>query len=239
MPFCRALPSLLAALVAGLLVAGCGGGSEGGPPPPPPPNPNSFPLRAAYNLRLISGDNLNFRLSGTCSGIVNVFVEPAEPARFGSIDGFATAQTDSVNFTSPNCTSGQVFKSSYFDLNLLPVGFIQNSITSIYAESSAPPSPLPTLVKVGDTGLYATQTTYTDGSKSTLTGRRELSYVIEADTTVSFAIANLITRTFNTSNELVSTEQARYRISFEGMLTAVSIDLTAGATHWVYTAIPQ
>jgi hypothetical protein len=48
--------------------------------------------------------------------------------------------------------------------------------------------------------------------------------VIEADTATT-AIANLISKKYNASNVLTSTEQDRYRIAADGSLTLISIDI--------------
>jgi len=220
----------------------CSGGGEDDPAPAPPPNNTVYPLQAAYKRRIIVGETTGYRLSGSCSGFVAVEVELAKPAQFEGIDGFVSAETDTVDFTSPDCTSGQVLKFFYFDSNYIPLGFVETVPTSRFSEFTTLPSSLPTGVKVGDGALYATQSTFTDGSKSTVTGRRELSYVIENNGSplngTFYAIANLITRTFDTSNQLLSTEQARYLIGIDGTLKAISIDVTTSdGTHFVYTAI--
>ena len=90
---------------------------------------------------------------------------------------------------------------------------------------------------MGDTAVYATLTTYTDSTKTVTTGQRILSYVVEADT-ADTAIVNLISKGYNTSNQLLFTQQSRLRISASGALTAVSIDVqysTTSTNHLVYT----
>lgn len=76
---------------------------------------------------------------------------------------------------------------------------------------------------VGHAGIVGTITVYTDSSKNVVNGREDLSFVVEPDT-ASTAIVNLITRSYDSSSQLLYTEQDRYRITTTGALTLVSID---------------
>lgn len=72
-----------------------------------------------------------------------------------------------------------------------------------------------------------------------MTGSRVFSYVVEADT-LSTAIVNVIAKDYDTSNQLILTQQSRYRIAADGKLTSTSIDAqysTTSTSHFVLTKI--
>ncbi len=106
-----------------------------------------------------------------------------------------------------------------------------------YSKNTTASSALPATVNAGDTAVFAAVTVYANSTKATVAGQRNLSYVIEADTPTT-AIANLITKGFNNANQLLFTQQARYRIAAGGTLTSISIDVqfsTVSTNHVVYT----
>lgn len=218
---------------AASLVAGCGGG--GGGAGGATTTTTSFPLQAGYRARVAGGSTDNFTVSGTCTGTATFTNGAATASAFEGVSGFAVAQTVTESFT--NCTPATIALSGtgYYDGSYSPLG---SSIPGVeYTKFLTAPPPLPASVKVGDTAVYATLTTYTDSTKSVTTGQRVLSYVVEADTANS-AIGNLITKGYNASGQLLSTQQARYRIAADGTLTVVSIDIQLSApstTHLVYT----
>ena len=85
--------------------------------------------------------------------------------------------------------------------------------------------------------MYATVTVYSDSTKTTTTGQRQLSYVVESDS-ASTAFVTLITKSFNTANQLLFTQQSKYRIAADGTLNIVTIDVqysTTSTTHLIYT----
>ena len=83
---------------------------------------------------------------------------------------------------------------------------------------------IPATVKLGDTGKIGSQILFSDSSKSTVVETSEDSYAIEPDTTTTF-IFNLISKTYNPSGVLTSTEQNRYRMSASNGLSLISMDL--------------
>lgn len=88
----------------------------------------------------------------------------------------------------------------------------------------ASPAVLPTTAKVGDVAIVGTINEFSNSSKTTSTGRQEISYVIEADTATT-AIANVISKSYNSTDTLTSTEQDRYRVAADGTLTLISMDI--------------
>lgn len=209
------------AAVFSVAVAACGGG--GGDTAEPSTAPaTSFALQAGYRARIAGGVTDNYAISGSCSGTAVISVGSATGSTFEGTPGYTTTQTATVNLS--NCTVGTnpVIATSYFDLNYTPIG---GSLPGVeYSKYLTVPPPLPPSVQVGDSGNVGTSTVYTNSSKTTVTGTRQLSYTVEADTATT-AFITLTTRSFDASNQLVSVEQAKYQIAVNGALSIVSIDV--------------
>jgi len=216
-------------------LAACGGGGGGAPAATAAQATTSFPLQSGYKARIAGGSSDNFNISGTCSGTAAISTAKPVSASFEGASGLSTTTTQTVNFTNCTPASNAVTSTGFYDTNYNPLG---HSIAGVeYGKFLTVPNALPTSVKVGDTAVFGTETTYTDSTKQVITGQRILSYVIETDT-ASTAIANLITKGFNTSNQLLFTQQSRYRIAADGTLTTSSLDVqysTTSANHLVYT----
>lgn len=229
--------SVFSAAIAPLfLVVGCGGGGGSDTPSTPSSIPvTNFPLQAAYKARVASGVVDNFAVSGSCSGTASSTTSSPVASSFEGASAFASTQTFTVNFTNCSPSSNAVTVTSYYDTNYTSLG---SSVAGAeYSKYLTPPNPLPATVRVGDTGVYGTVTIYTDSTKSVSTGQRAQSYVIEADTPTT-AIANFISKSYNSIGQLTSTQQSRYRIAGDGSLTTVSIDVQYSLTstnHLVYT----
>lgn len=224
--------SLIGIAATTLLVVGCGGGGDSGSAAP---TVTSFPLQAGYKARISAGSADNFSVSGTCNGTSTITNGAAVAATFEGVSGYAASQTVTIHLTNCTPASNALTGTSYYGSNYTPLGSVLPGVE--YAKFLTQPPVIPASVKVGDTAVYATLNTYTDSTKTTPTGQRVLSYVIEADTS-STAIANLISKQYNTTNQLLFTQQSRYRISADGTLTTISIDVqysTTSTNHLVYT----
>lgn len=207
---------------AGLV--GCGGG--GGGTTAAVVTTVAFPLKSAFTASTAAGFSKNFTVSGTCSGTASVTRSAAAGgATFEGSAALSAVSTVTSNYS--NCTPASSASSStgYFDSNYVPLGF---SSASEYGVFATPPN-IPTTVSVGSTALLGSENIYTNSTKSTLSGRSDFSFVVEADT-ASTAIVNLISKRYNTSNQLLYTEQTRYRIAATGPLTPVSIDIQFATT---------
>lgn len=213
---------------------GCGGGGSGASGP----IVTSFPLQSGYKARVASGSVTNYTISGTCSGSATVSVSAPTADTFEGAPALSATGTSTMNFA--NCTPSSIAatSTSYYDSNYNSLG--HSTVGTEYGKFLTVPSPVPTSVKIGDTAVVGTETIYTDSTKTTTKGQRTRSYVIEADgASTSTAIVNLITRDFNTANQLLFTDQNRYRIVANGALTPVSEDVqysTTSTTHLVLTA---
>jgi len=92
-------------------------------------------------------------------------------------------------------------------------------------------------VAVGNTAQFAVADVYTSNTKATRIGTTNISYVIEADSATT-AIVNVIAKRYNTSSQLLFTQQTRYRINASGQLTALSKDVqysTTSTAHLLWT----
>lgn len=228
-------PSYIMAIGIYAALAGCGGGGSSAPQEVV----TSFALQSGYKARISNGGVNNFSISGTCSGSATFSDSVPTADTFEGASALSATSTATVNFTNCTPASSATTAKSYYDSNYNPLG--HSAIGTEYGVFLTVPSPLPTSVGVGDTAVFGTETIYTDSTKATVKGQRILSYVIEKDgASTSTAIANLITRNFNTASQLLFTQQTRYRMTGDGTLRAVSIDVqfsTTSTNHFVYTAI--
>jgi hypothetical protein len=236
----RVIKPLSAGIFTMTLIAGCGGGGGGSTPTQAAAAVvvTSFPLQAAYKTRVANGSTRNANVSGTCSGSATTSDSAPSAATFEGASALSVTSTATLTFT--NCTPASSAGTSvgYYDSNYNPLGHSMASVE--YGKFLTVPSPLPTSVKVGDTAVFGTETIYSDSTKTTITGQRVLSFVIEADgTSTSTAVANLIVKQYNASNQLLYTEQGRYRIAADASLTYLTSDLqysTTSTNHFILTA---
>lgn len=220
----------LVAVITALALAACGGG---GGSTSPSNTSNTYPLRSGYQ-NLISQSEINsYSISGTCTGTATETRSAATAATFEGIAGVSTTTT--LTGTYSNCTPATFAGTSlsYYDTNYKPLGStIPGTDYAVYTVSD-----LPISVKVGDTAQFGSADVYSSNTKQVKTGTRALSYAVEADSG-STAIINLIAKGYNASNQLLYTQQNRYRINTSGQLTAVSRDIqysTTSTSHMVWT----
>jgi len=217
------------------LIFGCGGGGDSGASAAPVAASTTFPLQAGFQARIKAGSQDNYTVSGTCAGTATLSNGSTTAAVFEGVSGFAASQTVTLNF--PNCaamTSNALSGTSYFNANYAPIG---TSIPGVRYETLPSALSVPVSVKVGDTAVLGALTGYADSSKASVTGQRVLSFVVEADTT-STVIINLISKDYNSSNQLVSTAQSRFRLTADGTLTSTTINVqysTTSTSHLTYT----
>jgi hypothetical protein len=220
---------------ASLVACGGGGGGASSPSSTTSTSPvTSFPLRAGFQSYLGRSESNAYTITGTCSGSATETRSAASSATFEGQYGVSTTSTISGTFT--NCTPASVASTSstYYDTNYKPIG---SAVTGTEYSIITTISDLPLSVSVGDTALLGTAVVYTNNAKTSQIGTTNLSYAVESDT-ASTAILNLISKRYNPSNQLLFTQQSRYRINGNGQLTAVSIDVqysTTSTTHLLWT----
>ena len=231
-----------AAVVSAIVgLAGCGGGGGGGGPSGPVQSTLSFRVQSGMNSAVASGRTVTLTAKGTaateatdglCSGTYkNTDGAPTGGATFEGTPALSVVTVTTLSFTNCTPASSSITGTSYYSSNYDPLGFdIQGGEYGVY---QAPPS-IPGSVKVGDAGILGTITLYSDNTKATVSGREDLSFVIEPET-ADTALVNLITKDYDTGNALLSTEQDRYRITSTGAVTLVSMDLqVVGGPHLVF-----
>ena len=200
-----------------ITTTGCGGGGGGSSPSGPVTSTNSFPLRAGFDALIASGETISLTANGTaatqstnglCSGTLNETTGSATPgATFETAPALSAVSVTTISFT--NCAPSPVTATTtnYYDPSFLPLGFEEGG-GGDYGVFLAPPA-IPNSVMVGDAGIIGTVTLYTDSNKNVVNGREDLSFVVEPDT-ASTAIVNLITKSYDSSLQLLFTEQDRY-----------------------------
>jgi hypothetical protein len=179
----------------------------------------SFPLKSAYSTLVVNGYTKNYTVSGACSGTASETVAPAKPgAIFEGTPGFSADSTVTISLT--NCTQATTTATlkSYYDTNYTPLGFnIFGGEYGVYLT----PAVIPVSAVVGDSGTIGTIITYTNSTKTTQTGREDVSYRVGPDA-INTAMVSLIFKIYDPAGVLGSTEQGRYRVTTNGVITAVS-----------------
>lgn len=197
----------------------------------------TYPLQSAYKALVSTSRSNKFSVSGTCSGSATISTSAPSATTFEGSAALSATTTSTVTFV--NCTPALIATAAvdYYDSNYNPLGGL--TVTGgDYSKFIPVPNPLPISVKVGDSAVFGTEINYSSVSKTTVTGQSVLSYIIEPDgASTSTAIVNLTTKNFNSSSQLLSTQQARYRITTAGRMTVVSTDLqasTTGSNHLLF-----
>ena len=233
------------AAVALTACGGGGGGDSGGGTPTPTPAPtvtstSSFPFAAGYRARIVSGatDNFNLNAPSTCTGSSTIATAASQTNNFEGVNGFSAGQTSTISFNNCLPATGSQTGTTYYDANYLPIGLM--IVGGEYSKYTALPTALPATLKIGDpnaSGVISTQTSYSDSTQATPTGRRQIAYEIKADTATT-AIANVITRSYDTNNNLLATQINAFRMAESGALTLLSIDVqfsTTSSVRLIYT----
>ncbi len=202
---------------------------------PAPPSVTSFALAAGYQARIASGANDSFNVSGSCNGTATIVAAAAIPSTFEGVAGFSAAQVSTIIFSDCTPSTSLTMGNTYYNAGGVPIGL--TIVGGEYSKFASAASEFPATVKVGDSAVLSTQTTYADSTQLVATGQRVVSYAIEADTGAT-VIANVITRTYDLGGQLLGTQQSRFRVAENGALTLLSIDVqfsTTSTIHLLYT----
>ena len=213
-----------------MFLAGCGGGGGGGDSGPQASSA-TFAFQSSFRAYTLAGSTTNYSISGSCSGTATLTEAPAVTSTFEGVSGYSSTETATINLSNCTPASNATTSTTYFDGNFTPLGV--STLGEEYAKFQTAPPALPATIKVGDTAQFGSLIVYTDSTKTTVTGSRLLSYVVEADS-VNSAIVNLISRDYDTANRLLSTQQSRYRITTAGAFSPVSIDVQYSTTSTVH-----
>jgi hypothetical protein len=190
---------------------------------------NAFNVQSGFVSLVSAGYTKTFSVTGTCTGTFTLTAAPATTST--TFEGTAALSgNEAVTATLNGCTPSSLASTGtrFFNMSYAPLGSsFQGGNYGVYASVPV----LPSAVHVGDVGTFGTVAFYTDSTKATSAGRQDVTYVVEADTATT-AILNVISKNYNTSSVLTSTEQDRYKVAANGSLTVYSFDLqyTNGST---------
>ena len=207
-------------------------GGSNAPPPTPAPS-NNFNLQIAYQSLVQSGYSKAFNISGTCNGSANVTYSPAQSGY--TFNGIGAYQVTTVlNDTFNGCTPNSLVSTTqaYYDINF---NYLGSSATGLYIVFNGG-AKMPGVVSAGSAGQIAAGNTYSDSSRSNITGSAKLSYVVSQGSN-GMLIINLITQLYNTSQQLLVTGQTLYSLSSNNTLSIISVDTqtaTTSNTHLAY-----
>jgi hypothetical protein len=223
--------ALAGALTAALL-AGCGGGG-GDAGTTPTGSVVAFPLQAGYKALVSNGYSIDFNVSGGCSGTASQVNGKAQAATFEGTAGVAAVSTQTIDFS--NCTPAHTVgtETEYFDASYASLGSaIDGNEYGVYQT----PAIFPVSVKVGDSGSYGTEILYSDSSKAQVTGQAVRTWRVDADT-ASTANVTLTTQVFHPASQLDYTQQSRYRMAADGMLTIIGVDIQFAGTNALHLVL--
>lgn len=223
-------------LLSASVLSACGGGG-GGSTPAAPAAATTFAMKAGYTAKIVAGSNYNYTVSGSCSGTANSTDSAPVAASFEGVAGFAA--NTSFTLTVANCTkaSNTVTGQVFYDSNYTPLG---SSVPGAsYGKFEPAATPLPALLKVGDSNVFGTQMMYSDSTKTVANGKRVYSYVVEADTATTALVTFLVLGyDAATPPQLLVTEQSKYRMATDGTLTQLSLDFKyANGVDLLFTKI--
>lgn len=216
-------------VAAALALQGCGGG---GGSAAPVAATGSFPLQAGLRDSIAAGSSHRLTVSGSCTGTATATASAPVPAVFEGRSSLAVTSNESVTLAGCTPSSLTTVSVKHYDTAYLPIGVNLGADGYMVVQPAA--TALPVSVRVGDAGTYAQVVLYSDASKATTTGRSQITYQVEADT-ADTAIVNLTTRSFNAADQLVGTQQTRYRITATGAMTLQSIEIQIGTLRLVMT----
>ena len=222
----------IAAATAGML-PGCGGGGGDGGATARVASTATFPLQAGYRALLAAGSSSRFTISGDCGGTATETTSRPSAATFEGAPAQAVTATVTMSLTGCLPASSATSAVFYYATDFTPLGSeVSGGGEYVVYE---PGLVVPATVKVGDTAVIGQATKYASRAKTTVAGTEVLSYVVAADT-ANTALVTLITRDSDASGRVTATAQTTYRISADGALTRLSMDVATPNIHVVLTA---
>lgn len=240
---------LAAALTAIMGLVACGGGgssSASSTTSSVVTSTATFQLRSVVNTYRASGrgtrtytangTTATANTDGNCTGsLSNTTGGATTSTTFEGQPALSATSVSTLSFT--NCTPASTTSTgiNYYDTAYVEVGSV-NQDGSNYCVVTTPTA-LPLTFRVGDVGTLPQELCYTSSTKVTSDGRLDKSYVIEADT-ADTALVNLISKRYNSSNQLLYTGQERIRFYASSTTPqGVSLDVqyaTTSTLHLVF-----
>jgi hypothetical protein len=209
------------ALVAPLLLVGCGGGGGDDDRPSAPAAPvttpasATFPAGSAYRTYVPSARQQTYQLDylgdlmSACPGAVTLTETAAAPGTFEG--NAAQSKTVTWRYNFQNCTQSTLTRTTELFLNSSNDRLGESRTNSGYIVLDRPIA-LPASVKVGDTGTLATGTIYSNSTKANQIGTVTYAYTALADNRTDSILVRLETTTQGRTETLV------YRLTTGGTM---------------------
>lgn len=212
---------LILATASVALLAGCGGGGGGGTTGPVASS-LTFNVSSALRSLTASGQSATFTVSSSngCTGSGSYTVGSANTSTTFENQP-ALSSTAMLNISYTNCTPAIISSTTtnYTDTNYVPLGVVGDKYI-VYSGIFNVPS----TARVGDVGIIANALRYPNSSKTMQDGTAQISYVVDADTE-STAMITVVTKAYNSSNSLESTQLTKYRINSSNVMSLVSLTI--------------
>lgn len=197
----------------------------------------AYPVRAAYQQSVATEHTDFMTVTGTCPGHATITQAAPIATTFEGQAASALSSTIDAGLTNCSINRRTWAQTDYVDGNHVLLGFFRNGNNIEYDVGTGS---LPATLKVGDKGVYATQTAYADSSKKSNIGKRTLSYALDADGESANTALLTLTATHTSSaniNTLILTR--RYRVGTDGSLQLLTVDERLGdGAYLIYTQDP-
>lgn len=199
---------------------------------------NAFPVRAAYRQRAVAGGTDYLSISGSCNGYAAFTHAVPVSSTFEGGSALAAQTTFSLGLTTCSPASLGWTATDYFDSEDALLGHVEPGTE--YDVASGAQRSLPVAAKIGDTGVYAVQSRYSDSSKQSALGQRVQSYAVEADGNSRTSAILKLSAVHSTAAGLATlTRVTSYRIGSNGTLEQLAVDETySSGVRLVYTQSP-
>jgi hypothetical protein len=215
---------LLASTVAGLLT-GCGGGGEGVAHPSATPAGQTFPLSSAGANRVNAPFSSPLTVSGTYQqaslhGTGTFSFSAPAGAVFEGQAALQVSTSLALTLTGPggsvpvNSNVREYFASADY-------AYLGATDGTTFYDLASPPTTLPATAKVGDSGLYASETLYTDSTKTVKTGTRWTTWSLQSDSATTVLLTLSSQEYDNAGNPTLQTTETD-RVDIAGRVTFVS-----------------
>lgn len=199
----RYISCAIAIGLSGILIA-CGGGGGGGGATADAgggvggnssttPTPVSLALKPAFVNLVQAATTRSFSISGSVlvngkrANVTGSGSATTSPLTSTVFEGKPALQA-TTTFNSTLTVNGSTLpvnstSTDYYDTNYSPLGSLSDEYRVLDA-----PQKIPDTVKAGDSGIFYTETRYSDSSKRTVVGTAEVSYEVLPDTATSLMI---------------------------------------------------
>lgn len=195
----------------------------------------AYPVRAAYMQNIAAARTDYQTVTGSCPGYSSFTYSAPTGATFEGQAAQAAQNDISLGLTNCNATAFAWSVIDYYDANGALLGTSMPQV-----EYDVGGGILPATAKVGDQGVYATQTVYADSSKQSTKGTRTLGYAVNADGDSANSVILTLTDTHLTAaNQASEIRTSRYRLGIDGSLQPLSVDEQySGGAHFIYVQTP-